>query len=76
MVKDEVRNPIPERKITDDALRKRMERSRKAYKPFNAIVKEKIGRIIFFSPSSILNLTLNDIDHVIAEILTGNIQLY
>ena len=41
LVKSEVRQAIPEAKRSDEALRKRMERSEKVYKLFNSIGKEK-----------------------------------
>ncbi|CAG8656036.1 2380_t:CDS:1, partial [Scutellospora calospora] len=45
IVKKEVRVAIPETKCSDEALRKRTERSEKIYKLFNSIGKEKIAWI-------------------------------
>ncbi|CAG8849145.1 27094_t:CDS:2, partial [Gigaspora margarita] len=67
LVKSEVRKEIPETKLSDDALRKRMERARKIHRIFNAIGKEKIERIASTPPGLILNLTGDDTDYVIAE---------
>ena len=60
---------IPATKCSDEALRKRMERSEKVYKLFNTIGKEKIARIRSILPSFILNLTADEIKYVMAEIL-------
>ncbi|CAG8845689.1 14137_t:CDS:1, partial [Gigaspora margarita] len=68
----EVRKKIPETKLSDDALRKRMERARKIHRIFNAIGKEKIVRIASTPPGLILNLTGYDTDYVIAEVLKHN----
>ncbi|CAG8765060.1 40816_t:CDS:1 [Gigaspora margarita] len=69
LVKSEVRKAIPEAKCSDEALRKRMERSKKVYKLFNSIGKEKISQIKFIPPGFILNLTKDEKDYVIAKIL-------
>ena len=69
LVKSEVRKAIPEAKCSDEALRKRMERSEKAYKLFNSIGKEKIARIRSTPPSYVLNLTKDEKDYVLVEIL-------
>ncbi|CAG8546643.1 29710_t:CDS:2 [Gigaspora margarita] len=69
LVKSEVREAIPEAKCSDEALRKRMERSEKVYKLFNSIGKEKISRIKSTPPGFILNLTKDEKDYVMAEIL-------
>ena len=69
LVKSEVREAIPEAKCSDEALRKRMERSEKVYKLFDSIGKEKIARIKSTPPGFILNLTKDEKDYVMAEIL-------
>ena len=46
-----------------------MERSEKVYKLFNSIGKEKIARIKSTPPDFILNLTKDEKDYVMAEIL-------
>src|SRR4051794_32596942 len=69
LVKSEVRKAIPEAKCSDEALRKRMKRFEKAYKLFNSIGKEKIARIRSILPSYVLNLTKDEKDYVLAEIL-------
>ncbi|CAG8817859.1 21659_t:CDS:2, partial [Gigaspora margarita] len=65
--KDEVRKEIPETKLSDNALRKRIERARKIHRIFNAIAKEKIVHIVSTPSGLILNLTGDDTDYVIAE---------
>ena len=60
---------IPETKCSDEALRKKMERSEKVYKLFNSIGKEKIARIKSTPPGFILNLTKDEKDYVMAKIL-------
>ncbi|RGB43546.1 hypothetical protein C1646_802017 [Rhizophagus diaphanus] len=50
IVKKEVRKAIPETKYSDEALRKRTERSKKMYKLFNSIGKERIARIRSIPP--------------------------
>ncbi|CAG8833266.1 5893_t:CDS:1, partial [Gigaspora margarita] len=69
LVKSEVRKEIPEAKFSDDALKKRMERARKMFKIFNSIGKEKIAWVKSTPPGFILNLTVDDTDYVIAEVL-------
>ncbi|CAG8850043.1 30804_t:CDS:2, partial [Gigaspora margarita] len=69
LVKSEVRKAIPEAKCSDEALRKRIERSEKVYKLFNSIGKENISRIKSIPPGFILNLTKDEKDYVMAEIL-------
>ncbi len=69
LVKSEVREAISEAKYSDEALRKRMERSEKIYKIFNSIGKEKIVQIKSTLSDFILNLTKDEKDYVIAEIL-------
>ncbi|GBB86370.1 hypothetical protein RclHR1_12800002 [Rhizophagus clarus] len=71
LVKSEVRKEIPETKFSDDALKKRMERARKMFRIFNTIGKEKIARVKSIPPGFILNLTVDDTDYVIAEVLKG-----
>jgi hypothetical protein len=71
LVKSEIRKEIPDAKLSDDALKKRMERARKMFRIFNTIGKEKIARVKSTSPGFILNLTVDDTDFVIAEVL-GN----
>ena len=46
-----------------------MERSEKMYKLFNSIGKEKIAWIRSIPPSYVLNLTKDEKDYVIADIL-------
>ncbi|CAB5381927.1 unnamed protein product [Rhizophagus irregularis] len=72
LVKSEVRKAIPEAKCSDEALRKRMGRSEKVYKLFNSIGKEKIARIKSTPPGFILNLTKDEKDYVMAEVLKQN----
>jgi hypothetical protein len=74
LVKSEVREAIPEAKCSDEALRKRMERSEKVYKLFDSIGKEKIARIKSTPPGFILNLTKDEKDYVIAEILKQKVR--
>ncbi|KAF0459844.1 hypothetical protein F8M41_000699 [Gigaspora margarita] len=69
LVKSEVREAIPEAKCSDKALRKRMKRSEKVYKLFNGMGKEKIAQIKSTPPGFILNLTKDEKDYVMAEIL-------
>ncbi|GES78018.1 hypothetical protein GLOIN_2v1478598 [Rhizophagus clarus] len=73
LVKKEVREVILETKCSDEALRKKTERSEKVYKLFNTIGKEKIARIRSIPPSFILNLTGDEIKYVMAEILTHKV---
>ncbi|CAJ0757088.1 19220_t:CDS:2 [Entrophospora sp. SA101] len=75
LVFEEVRKQIP-KEVTDVALRKRMERVRKIYKLFTAIVngneklaKDKIALIRSFSANSLSKLSQSDIDFVIVKIL-------
>ena len=56
-----------------DALRKRTERSEKMYKLFNSIGKEKIARIKSIPPSYVLNLTIDETNYVMAEVLTQKV---
>ncbi|CAB5385009.1 unnamed protein product [Rhizophagus irregularis] len=58
--------------IRQNALMKLCEkgqRSEKMYKLFNSIGKEKIARIRSIPPSYVLNLTIDEIKYVMAEIL-------
>ena len=64
---------IPETKCSDEALRKRTERSEKVYKLFNTIGKEQIAQIRSILPSFILNLTTDETKYVMAEILTHKV---
>src|SRR3954470_17723016 len=73
IVKKEVRVAISETKCSDEALRKKTERSEKVYKLFNSIGKEKIVRIRTIVPSFILNLTGDETKYVMAEILTRKV---
>jgi len=75
LVKSEVRKEISKTKLSEDALRKRMERARKMHRIFNTIGKEKIVHIVFTPPGLILNLTGDDTDYVIAEVLKHNTAL-
>ena len=72
LVKDEVRKQISVTELSDEALRKRMERAEKVYKLFNGIGKSKIARIRTFPARFILNLSDNNVYHVIAGILRAN----
>jgi hypothetical protein len=74
LVKSEVRKAIPEAKCSDEALRKRMERSEKVYKLFNSIGKEKIAQIKTTPPGFILNLTKDEKDYVMAEVLKQKLR--
>ena len=65
---------IPETKCSDEALRKKMERSEKVYKLFNSIGKEKIARIKSTPPGFILNLTKDEKDYVMAEVLKQKLR--
>jgi len=71
LVKSDVRKEISETKFSD-ALKKRMERARKMFKIFGTIGKEKIARVKAIPPGFILNLTVDDTDYVIAEVLKGS----
>ena len=73
IVKKEVRVAIPETKCSDEALRKKTERSGKMYKLFNTIGKEKIARIRSIPPSYVLNLTIDETKYVMAEVLTQKV---
>jgi len=72
LVKDEVRKQISVTELSDEALRKRMERAEKVYKLFNGIGKSKIARIRTFPARFILNLSDNNVYHVIAGVLRAN----
>jgi len=74
LVKSEVKKAIPEAKCSDEALRKRMERSKKVYKLFNSIGKEKIAQIKTTPPGFILNLTKDEKDYVMAEVLKQKLR--
>ncbi|GBB96309.1 hypothetical protein RclHR1_27210003 [Rhizophagus clarus] len=74
LVKSEVRKAIPKAKCSDEALRKRMERSEKVYKLFNSIGKEKITQIKTTPPGFILNLTKDEKDYVMAKILKQKLR--
>jgi hypothetical protein len=52
-------------KCSDEALQKKTERSKKMYKLFNSIGKEKIAQI----KSIPLNITKNKTKYIMAEIL-------
>ncbi|RIA87469.1 hypothetical protein C1645_827747 [Glomus cerebriforme] len=69
LVKSEVKEAIPKAKCSDEALRKRMERSEKIYKLFNSIGKEKITQLKSTPLDFILNLTKDEKDYVMAKIL-------
>ncbi|GES76572.1 hypothetical protein GLOIN_2v1478598 [Rhizophagus clarus] len=64
IVKKEVRVAIPKTKCSDEALRKKTERSEKVYKLFNTIGKEKIVWI---------RTIPDEIKYVMAEILTHKV---
>ncbi|CAJ0826455.1 12240_t:CDS:2 [Entrophospora sp. SA101] len=68
LVNDEIRKQIPD-DITNDALKKRKERARKIYDLFFSIGREKIRAVKMFSASIISNLSQDNIDYVIVEIL-------
>jgi hypothetical protein len=72
LVKDEVRKQISVTELSDEALRKRMERAEKVYKLFDGIGKSKIARIRTFPARFILNLSDNNVYHVIAGVLKAN----
>jgi len=72
LVKDEARKQISVTELSDEALRKRMERAEKVYKLFNGIGKSKIARIRTFPARFILNLSDNNVYHVIAGVLRAN----
>ncbi len=65
---------ILEAKYSDKALRKRMERSEKVYELFNSIGKEKIVQIKTTPPGFILNLTKDEKDYVMAEVLKQKLR--
>ena len=69
LVEEEVRKQIPETKFSDEALRRRRGRAEKVYKLFNSIGKTKIERIRSFPARFILNLSDNNVNRVIAEVL-------
>ena len=68
LVNDEIRKQLPDN-ITNDALKKRKERAGKIYGLFVSIGKEKIRGIRSFSASTISNLSQENIDYVIVEVL-------
>ena len=68
LVNDEIRQQLPDN-ITNDALKKRKERAGKIYGLFVSIGKEKIRGIRSFSASNISNLSQENIDYVIVEVL-------
>ncbi len=51
-----------------------MERSEKVYKLFNSIGKEKIAQIKTTPPGFILNLTKDEKDYVMAEVLKQKLR--
>ena len=69
---NEVRKQISITKLSDEALQKRMERAEKVYKLFNGIGKSKIARIRTFPARFILNLSDNNVYHVIAGVSRAN----
>ncbi|CAG8672197.1 14549_t:CDS:2 [Cetraspora pellucida] len=74
LVNDKIREHIPDQdKITETNLRKRKERAKKVFKLFNSIGGEKIiDRVKSFFASNISNLSLDDIDYVIAKVLKAS----
>ncbi|CAG8651525.1 9534_t:CDS:2, partial [Ambispora gerdemannii] len=68
LVNDEIWKQLPDN-ITNDALKKRKERAGKIYNLFVSIGKEKIRGIRSFSASNISNLSQENIDYVIVEVL-------
>jgi len=74
IVKKEVRVVIPKTKCSDEALQKRTERSKKIYKLFNGIGKEKIAQIKSTPPGFILNLTKDEKDYVMAKVLKQKLR--
>ena len=73
IVRKEVRKVIPKTKCSDKVLRKRTERSKKIYKLFSSIGKERIAWIRSILPSYVLNITKNEIKYVMAKILTHKV---
>ncbi|CAB5378584.1 unnamed protein product [Rhizophagus irregularis] len=69
LIEEEVRKQIPETKFSNEALRRRRGRAEKVYKLFNSISKTKIERIRSFPARFILNLSDNNVNRVIAEVL-------
>jgi undecaprenyl pyrophosphate synthase len=69
LTKDEVRKQIPVTKFSDEALRKRRKRS---INFLMALIKSKITRIRSFPARFILNLSDNNVYHVIAGVLRAN----
>ncbi|CAG8616342.1 9612_t:CDS:2 [Cetraspora pellucida] len=74
LVNDKIRKHIPNQdKITETNLQKRKERTKKVFRLFNSIGGENmIDRIKSFFASNISNLSLDDIDYIIAKILKGS----
>ncbi|RHZ86723.1 hypothetical protein Glove_46g13 [Diversispora epigaea] len=68
LINEEIRKQIPD-DITNDAMKKRKEKAGKIYDLFDSISKVKIRSIKSFSVSSISNLSQDNINYVIAEIL-------
>ncbi|CAG8490648.1 127_t:CDS:1, partial [Scutellospora calospora] len=68
LINDEIQKQLPVN-ITNNALKKRKERSGKIYDLFVSIGKEKIRGIRSFSASNISNLSQENIDYIIVEVL-------
>ncbi|KAF0337377.1 hypothetical protein F8M41_016524, partial [Gigaspora margarita] len=74
LVNDKIREHIPNQdKISETNLRKRKERAKKVFRLFNSIGGENmIDRIKSFFASNISNLSLDDIDYIIAKVLKAS----
>jgi len=74
LVEDDVQKQLP-KDISEEALRKRIERAQKVYGLFSSINvdmgRAMIGRIKTFSLSSITALSKEDIKYVIVKVLWG-----
>ena len=74
LVEDDVQKQLP-KDISEEALRKRIERAQKVYGLFSSINvdmgRAMIGRIKTFSLSTITALSKDDIKYVIAKVLRG-----
>ena len=75
LVDDDVQKQLPD--VSEEALRKRIERAQKVYGLFSSINvdvnmgRAMIGRIKTFSLSTITALSKDDIKYVIAKVLRG-----
>ena len=72
LVDDDVQKQLPD--VSEEALRKRIERAQKVYGLFSSINvdgRAMIGRVKTFSLTTITALSKDDIKYVIAKVLRG-----